>query len=448
MTLRVLFALALTGMLLDGCGSNFTSPPAASPARVGQPIPSASGGSVALANGDAVTLPAGALATDQRVTLTADSAETPLIPLPGWRAAHGTLTVDFAGGIVATNGAGTIRLTFVFASDAVQPIMAAQAPLLEVTTARGSIERVSPDAAFDGTTHTMTVNVPVAYVAGAVRFKLYAAVDGPRTQTPAFGPRRWSTAPAPAHWVAEPFTVDPAQSTVVMVHGIFSSVETAFGPCEGAILGAGAYGQAVGLDYDWTQPPAAEAPLLAKFINSLPVPTVDIEAHSYGTVVTLAALPLITKKIDHVVLLGGPLPLDGSPQADPGYLRDLVLLGIFVGGYPSDVYRAVASGMIASLATGSASMQSINAGVRALAPLPPFVQVAGAHALPAELSNDFVYAFYLALYGLSNNDGVVEQSSAVTNFGTSTTFVATDLDHIQLECDPGVIGWVGGQVHP
>jgi len=26
--------------------------------------------------------------------------------------------------------------------------------------------------------------------------------------------------------------------------------------------------------------------------------------------------------------------------------------------------------------------------------------------------------------------------------------VALGLDHIQLECDTGVIGWVGGQVHP
>jgi pimeloyl-ACP methyl ester carboxylesterase len=120
------------------------------------------------------------------------------------------------------------------------------------------------------------------------------------------------------------------------VEAIFSSIENAFGPCEDRIIGAGGYGQAVGLDYDWTQPPAVEAPILANFINALPVSTVDIEAYSYGTVVALAALPLITKKIGHVVLLGGPLPLNGSPQADPGYLRDLVLLGVFVGGYPSD----------------------------------------------------------------------------------------------------------------
>jgi hypothetical protein len=104
--------------------------------------------------------------------------------------------------------------------------------------------------------------------------------------------------------------------------------------------------------------------------------------------------------------------------------------------------------MVASIATDSATMQSINSGVRALSPLPPFAQVAGQHALPSELSDDFVYALYLALYGFSNNDGVVEESSALTTFATTTTFVAPSLDHIQLECDGGVISWVGGQVRP
>jgi hypothetical protein len=123
-------------------------------------------------------------------------------------------------------------------------------------------------------------------------------------------------------------------------------------------------------------------------------------------------------------------------------------LGIFIGGYPSDVYRAISSGMLASLATNSAAMQSINTGVRAISPLPPFAQVAGQHALPEELDSDFVYALYLGLYGFTNNDGVVEEKSALTNFPTTTSFVALGLDHIQLECDTGVIGWVGGQVHP
>lgn len=445
---RIRVAAAFATVMLAACGGTSEPPPAPRVTVAQQPVAAALGGALTLPNGDAVAISPGALAADQSVTLAADSGETAAIPVPGWQAARGTMTVRFAHAIGASKSSGNITLTFSFAADVAPKILAARAPMLEVTTAKGTIERASPDATFDATKSTLTTKIPAAFVAGATQLKVYAAIDGVRTQAPAFGPRFWDIASTPARWIPEPFTVDPAKSTVVMVHGIFSSVETAFGPCEGGIINAGGYQQAVGLDYDWTQPPATEAPLLANFVNSLPVATVDIEAHSYGTVVALAALPLITKKIGHVVLLGGPLPLNGSPQADPGYLRDLVLLGIFVGGYPSDVYHAVESGMIAALATGSPAMQAINSGVRALSPFPPFVQVAGQHALPAELDNDFAYALYLSLYGFTNNDGVVEESSALTKFPTSQTFVALDLDHIQLECDSAVINWVGGQVHP
>jgi len=52
---------------------------------------------------------------------------------------------------------------------------------------------------------------------------------------------------------------------------------------------------------------ATEAPFVSNFVNSLPLSNVDLEAHSYGTVVTLAALPQVKKTVGHVVLLGGPL---------------------------------------------------------------------------------------------------------------------------------------------
>src|SRR5579875_2749862 len=250
---------------------------------------------------------------------------------------------------------------------------------------------------------------------------------------------------SPPAWQSTPIALDPTQRTVVMVHGIFSSVETAF-PCESSIIAAGNYGQAVGLDYDWTQPPAYGASRLAAFINSLNVPAVDIWAHSYGTVVTLAALPSITKTIGHVVLLGGPLPLNGAPQADAGFWLDLVLAGAFIAS-PVQVYEAYSSGMIASLAINSPVMQQINSAVRALA-LPPFVQVAGASPLPQETSNLAIEVLYTLYYGGTTNDGVVEQQSALTQFSPATSAVTfVNLDHIQLECDPGLIDYVGPLVN-
>jgi pimeloyl-ACP methyl ester carboxylesterase len=271
---------------------------------------------------------------------------------------------------------------------------------------------------------------------------MYVGVDGAVLSSYPLGPKLWNS--TTGQWQPEPFTVDPTKKTVLMVHGIFSSVETAF-PCEQAIMKASGYQQAVGLDYDWTQPPATEAPILSKLANSLPLSSLDLEAHSYGTVVTLAGLPQVTKKVAHVVLLGGPLPLNGAPQADPGYLRDLIMLGVFIAE-PSAVYKAYKSGMINSMATNSPQLQAIDKGLSAIT-LPPFVQVAGGSPLPQETSNYAVYALYEYLYGGVTNDGIVEQKSAIQAFPTKTSEITMlNLDHIQLECSTEVQQFVGPAV--
>jgi pimeloyl-ACP methyl ester carboxylesterase len=248
-------------------------------------------------------------------------------------------------------------------------------------------------------------------------------------------------------WQSTPIQLDPAKRTIVFVHGIFSKVESAF-PCVNPILAAGGYQQAVGLDYDWTQPPYKEAPILASFVNSLPTASVDLEAHSYGTVVTMASLPSITKTVKNVVLLGGPLPLNGSPQADPGFLRDLLVnVAQFVAS-PGQVQEAVKSGMLNSLASGSTTMQQIASAARALPSPPSYVQVAGTHPLSFE-EYVGVHLFYELLFDFQTNDGVVEQISAESHdIGQPKISGAFPNDHIQLECDPGIIQFVGSNVTP
>jgi pimeloyl-ACP methyl ester carboxylesterase len=348
--------------------------------------------------------------------------------------------------LAATSGStaqGNVTFTTSYDRAEEQQILAAQAPILEIVTASG-VSRISPVGVFDTKNGRVTVSVPRGVLDGATSVKLYLAIDAPLAAQ-SYGPRYWNG----SAWTAQPIALDPNKRTVVMVHGVFSSVESAFG-CEQSIMAAGGYGQAVGIDYDWTQPPYAQSggtPALVNFVNSLPVATVDIEAHSYGTVNALAALPQIQKKVGNVVLLGGPLPLGGAPQADPGFLRDLVLLGAFVAS-PSQVYAAYSSGMLASLATNSPTMQQIAAGLAGLS-LPPFVQVAGGSPLPQETSHYAIEFLYTLLYGGTTNDGVVEQQSALTQFPTTThaiTFLS--LDHEQLECDPAVVPWVGQYVRP
>lgn len=390
-----------------------------------------------------MTFPAQALLGTEKVTLSADPAETPSLPIPGWSAAPGTMTLTFgspAGSkLGGSQGVPMVTMTFAYAKADATQILAAQAPILEITAADGTVQRISPDATFDAAKGQLNVSFVASLLSGATSAKLYAAIDGKGLTTYPLGPKLWNS--ATGQWDPEPFTVDPTKKTVVMVHGIFSAVETAF-PCEQAIIDAGKYQQAIGLDYDWTQPPATEAPILAKLVNSLPVSSVDLEAHSYGTVVTLAALPQLTEKVDHVVLLGGPLPLNGAPQADPGYWRDLLMLGVWLA-YPSEVYDAYHSGMISAMASNSPQMQAINNGLNAIA-LPPFVQVAGGSPLPQETKSTLVYLLYQYLYDGVVNDGIVEQKSAIQKFNTQTSEITfLDDDHIQLECDPQVQQFVG-----
>jgi len=437
---RALWCIAC--LLLAGCGGGSTSPSVPGSSGGGS-LSGAQGGTFSLPNGDSVTFPAQALLGTERVSLSASATETPSLSIKGWSTAPGTMTLTFGSpagsGVGGSQGTPMVSMTFAYSKANATQVLAAQAPILEITSSNGTVQRISPDATFDSTKGQLTATFLASLLNGATSAKLFTAIDGTGLVTYPLGPKLWNS--ATGKWVPEPFTVDPTKRTVVMVHGIFSSVETAF-PCEQAIINAGNYQQAIGLDYDWTQPPATEAPILSKLVNSLPVSSVDLEAHSYGTVVTLASLPQLTEKVDHVVLLGGPLPLNGAPQADPGYWRDLLMLGVWLA-YPSQVYDAYHSGMISSMASNSPQLQAINNGLNSIT-LPPFVQVAGGSPLPQETKNPLVYLLYEYLYDGVINDGIVEQKSATQAFNTKTSEITfLDDDHIQLECDPQVQQFVG-----
>jgi pimeloyl-ACP methyl ester carboxylesterase len=435
-------------ILLASCGRS-SAPSASSPFLTLQPL-GPPGGTISLDNGTAATLTPGVLATNQEVQVQQNPSEVATAPNPAWQPAPGTMRVKFSMAVPveptpapgATPSVALI-LTMPYPASNATAILAARAPVVVITYADGNTAKISPNGTFNTSAATVQVTVPRQALDGATGVKMFLATDGIVIVTPSPGPRYWNG----TSWQTTPIQLDPAKRTIVFVHGIFSSVESAF-PCVSPILAAGGYQQAVGLDYDWTQPPNKEGPLLASFVNSLPNSTVDLEAHSYGTVVTLASLPLVTKTVKNAVLLGGPLPLNGSPQADPGYFRDLLVnLAEFVVP-PSQVEDAVKSGMVDSLASDSTAMQTIANAAKSLPSPPSYVQVAGTHPLPFEQYTGVQYLYDL-LFDYQPNDGVVEQISAESHdIGQPKISGAFPDDHLQLECDPGIIQFVGSNLTP
>jgi pimeloyl-ACP methyl ester carboxylesterase len=442
-----LFAAIALGVVA-GCGqSSGTSPSGASlEALTTAGSLGSAGGAMTLSSGAAMQLQPNILPSAQNVMLLHNVSGIAEPPNPAWKPEPGVLSVAFSSpipdGLSAAPPAGAtptpaLTLTMPYAKADAAAILAAQAPVAVITYADGTSAKLSFDGTFDANAGTVSVTIPREALKGAIHVQFYVASDGYGPSISP-GPRYWNG----TAWQTTPITLDPAKKTLVFVHGIFSSVESAF-PCAAAIMAAGGYQQAVGLDYDWTQPPYTEAPILSKFVNSLPVSGVDLEAHSYGTVVTLAALPAIAKTMKNVVLLGGPLPLNGSPQADPGYLRSLLINLAEYELPPSIVERAVNSGMVNSLATGSSVLQQISAGTHGLANPPAYIEASGRNPLPFEEETG-VYELYELLYGFQPNDGVVEQISAESSdFAQPLISGNFPDDHLQLECDPSIISSVG-----
>ena len=121
-------------------------------------------------------------------------------------------------------------------------------------------------------------------------------------------------------WV--PFVCPKGPKVVVLVHGMYSSVESAF-PCAGKIQAAGKYDAVVGFNYNWTQDINESGKQLATFLDNVAmcsgVNQVDIEAHSEGVPVSMSSTEQATseteQKIINFVSLGGPIM--GTPVATP-----------------------------------------------------------------------------------------------------------------------------------
>lgn len=383
-----------------------------------------------------------------------------------WSIVPGTAHAAF---VPAFRAAGQPNLTMglTYPANKAATIRASHALVAVIAYGDGtSVHWVTPGV-LDAAHRRITAELPATLLDGATGVTLALGTDNVTVAMASPGPRYWTG----KEW-SKTGTIRFNQKTVVLIHGIFSSVESAFPtpspgstetPCPQRIADAGKFQQVLGFDYKWNEPPYYGGDRFADFLKKIGdarVKSVTIEAHSYGTLVSLAALPLAGPKLafDNVVLLGGPLPLRGTPLAEKkNDWRMGMILGLmdwYFGEPPSVVDRAFDSGMVASLRPGSEDMKGILDGINGLAVKPKFVEAAGTKWICLlDVSGFCVVSeekFSPQLVDGSGVqlpwDGVVETIAANSTALPSPVPTTFKVSHIELECSADVIKWVGQQV--
>ena len=428
------------------CSSSVNTQPIAPGVGAGAPE-SGYTTTLSLSGGNTVSLNTTVVPTSAITSTTYASQATGTPPAPGWGVVPGVVSVVFGAPPVtalplkASADANALRIVLHVPTAELPAVLAAHAPIVAIHHTDGTTSPFVVAGTFDGSAATVTIDLAAGMLVNAMQVDAFVATNAPAptyTEAPS-GPRYWNG----TAW-SQTGTIDPTKRTLVFIHGIFSSVETAF-PCAATILAAGGYQQGVGFDYDWTQPPSTEGPLFQAYLQRLQaakLTSFDLEAHSYGTLIALYALPAVASSVPHVVLLGGPLPLEGTPIAS-SYLMTPIL-GILAAVYlqnPSLIYDAFASGMVDSLEPKSPSMQYILAGLEQMRASPRMIQVAGTKEYDAES--------YLpvSLYVTLPWDGVVEKIAADDTNIPNGTPASYPFVHTDLPCaSPQIIQYVGGLV--
>jgi hypothetical protein len=338
----------------DGTKSAFASVVVAGTiASTTQTVTAAAGGTITLPDGSSVTIPANVLSADQAVTVSKLSA--PQNPQSGSVVNAGpllnlSLSVPMPQVKMPPRSrnprnqssqpdASDIQFSIMIGSDA-NSTLQGSAPMVDLVTSSGEENILFPSGSYDQGTQVAQVNIDPSYLSGVQQ--MYATMANFDSTIP--------IAPAPSwelYWVAgQGFQRLPPSAPgscpllssfqnaniLILVHGMFSSVEGAFANSAGAIETAGGYTLILGFDYDWTQRVPDSGKELADFINSLAscqgIQRIDIEAHSEGVAVTLSAPglpqtpntkgtqinPQAISLIRNVVSLAGPIR--GTPLAD------------------------------------------------------------------------------------------------------------------------------------
>jgi hypothetical protein len=451
-----------------GSDRTFTTPEPITLEQVTQLISASQGGVITLPGGSSVSIPAGVLANDLLVTLSLLSSMPSSPPSgllisvghalsisfaqPHLRAIHGNAFIGASNQQI--NSTDSLQFVLNLGSNPINGI-AGSAPLADIVDLTAGDEFLGIPGSFNSTTRVAQFSVPAAAVqngqtviAGQTNLNPFTFAPPPR-----FGGRIWN--PALQHWLDFPQGFDPSKKTLVLTHGILSSVEDSYGSCVDDIIAAGGYEQVVGFNYDWTKHPAYSGQLLADFLNDLKsrgLARADIEAHSFGTVTSLAALSAgTTLNIPHMILEGGPL--NGTPIATlPPSLLTVIADGEFLQdthgvSLPKinslaiqDVNDMVNSGMLTDTGPGSPVLAGFRSNATQNHPETSFIKIVGTTTnLQSTIDN-------LVFQGASD-DGVIPTDSATGADLPGPTALSYPISHSELECDPNTIRDVGNLVN-
>ena len=249
--------------------------------------------------------------------------------------------------------------------------------------------------------------------------------------------------------------LDPTQRTLILVHGMTSSVEGAFGTTIANLVAskqskwpdsmAKFWGLTIigrkGLDSSGQQLGTFLDCLASKGFNN-----VDIEAHSEGVPVALAAAGHSTLSLNHMVLLGGPI--NGTPIANAqsvlntAFGSSLLRFDCVGGARLSDALRgAFAEGM----RPDSPQLTLIKSNFNNRTQNPNVLAVGGTQK-PFSISGLVLNLAQGRIFDIT--DAVVPISSALPDSGLRgiTWAAGFPVSHTELTCDPGVIQAVGVHV--
>ncbi len=335
---------------------------------VSQLISASTGGTITLPNGSSVRIPAGALSTDQTVTLSLYPAlpvQPPNASLIGVGPAlvlQSASTFASASSVrgktssarVKTLDSSSDRLQFVINPGLEVTGLTGSEPLSDAVDLTGTQNFIGIPGAFDPSSSTATGSVPTSEITdiSTLAVSMVNWSQAQISKPPPPGQLSWTG----TTWV--PFSSCPTGNVLVLVHGMLSTVEDAFEgkpqypgqseTCVQDIQADGHYDNVVGYNYSWTGDITASGDGLADFLHTLaacPGVTIDLEAHSQGGVVALYAASQNTAPIRNFIGLGAPIL--GDPLANISTNGGAGLVTVFADEYlPTAYWEGLPSGSL------------------------------------------------------------------------------------------------------